>query len=76
MITITQKEAKKMRELGYGYAVKKTWSGHKKYFLVEEKDVYEFNPKTKKDELVRLGALSVLSNYQKNISIKNNERRC
>ena len=67
MIIITQTEANKMRELGYGYAVKKTWSGHKKYYLVEEKDTYRFNKKTKHDEIIRIGALSALMNYRESI---------
>lgn len=69
MIHITKKEAFKMRELGYGYAVKKTYSGHKKYFLVEEPDRYRFNPETEEDEIVKVGALSILKDLRESIKL-------
>ena len=70
MIKITKTEAFKMRELGYSEFVKHTYSKHKKYYLVEEKDdIYRYDPKKGKRVLSRLSALNMLEKYRKSIRV-------
>ena len=57
-----------MRNEGYEDFVKKTYSKHPTYYLVEERnDVYRKNPKTGKRELFRLSALNKLEKYRRDI---------
>lgn len=70
LIKITKKEAEFMRKNGYDEFVKHTYSKHKKYYLVEEKnDVYKYDPKKGKRVLSRLSALNMLEKYRKSIKV-------
>lgn len=71
MINITKHEAEVMRKLGYSEFVKHTFSKHKKYYLVEERDnIYKWNKGTKRKELVRLSAMNALEQYRKSCIVK------
>lgn len=63
MIRISKEEAFAMRKIVGEQYVKKSYSKHPTYYLVEEHDEYRFNPKTKKKEVVRYGALSLYKQY-------------
>lgn len=66
MVKISKKEALIMREKGYGEFVKKTFSKHPSYFLVEEKEnIYRYERGTNKRRLVRLSALNMLEKIRK-----------
>lgn len=70
MIIITKREAEVMRNEGYEEFVKHTYTKHKTYYLVEEKnDIYRYDPKKGKRVLVRLSALNMLDKYRKSIGI-------
>lgn len=70
MIKITKKEAEFMRKNGYDEFVKHTYSKHKSYYLVEEKnDVYKYDPKKGRRVLSRLGALNMLNKYRESIKV-------
>ena len=70
MIIITKREAEIMRKEGYSEFVKHTYTKHKTYYLVEEKnDVYRYDPKRGKRVLVRLSALNMLKEYRKSVGI-------
>lgn len=70
MIKISKKEAEFMRKNGYEEFVKHTYSKHKKYYLVEEKDnVYKYDPKKGRRVLYRLSALNMLEKYRKSIMV-------
>lgn len=56
-----------MRENGYGEFVKKTYSGSPTYYLVEEPDTYRYNRKTRKNDIVKYGALSVYKQYRESL---------
>lgn len=72
MIIITKREAEVMRNEGYEEFVKHTYTKHKTYYLVEEKnDVYRYDPKKGKRVLVRLSALNMLDKYRKSVGITN-----
>ena len=61
MVKITQNEAFEMRKMGYEEFVKHTYTKHKTYYLVEERDnVYKYDKSTKQKELIRLSALNAL----------------
>lgn len=70
LIKISRNDASYMRKAGYEYFVKKSYSGHSTYYLVEEKDTYEYNPKTHKRELVKRGALYVYRRYRNSIIVR------
>ena len=70
MIQITKREAEIMRKRGYDKFVKHSYSRHKKYYLVEEQDdIYKYNKKTRRVELVRLSALNMLKEYRRSVGI-------
>lgn len=72
MIKISKREAEIMRNEGYDEFVKHTFTKHKTYYLVEEKnDVYKYDPKKGKRVLVRLSALNMLKKYRKSVGITN-----
>ena len=56
-----------MRELVGEEYVKKSHSKHPTYYLVEEHDEYEFNRKTGRKELVRVGALTRYKQYRESL---------
>lgn len=65
MISISKKEAEYMRSEGYGQYVQSTHTRCKHYYLVEQKDdYYSWNPVTRQKEIVKLSAMSKLSNYR------------
>ena len=66
MIKITKSEAFELRKMGYEEFVQHTYSKHKSYYLVEEReDIYRYDKATKKKELVRLSALNALDKLRK-----------
>ena len=66
MITITKKEAEFLRENNYSDYVKKSFSKHPTYFLVEEtNDKYKKDYKTGKYKLVKLSPVHMLEKYRK-----------
>lgn len=68
MIKISKTEALKMRELGYGEFVKKSYSKNPTFYLVEERDnIYKWNKDLKQKELVRLSAMNALKEYQDSV---------
>lgn len=67
LIKISKSDAIYMRNNGYGEFVKKTYSKHPTYFLVEEQDTYEYNRKTRRRDIVKYGALSVYRQYRKSL---------
>ena len=59
-----------MKRNGYENFVKHTFTKHKTYYLVEERDdIYRYDPKAGKRVLVRLSALHMLEKYRKTIGI-------
>ena len=67
MIKITKNDAFAMRELGFGYAVKRTYSKHPTYYLVEEPDTEVWDKKKKEYVVVKNGALSSYYFYKNSI---------
>lgn len=66
LIKISKNEAFRMRSLGYDEFVKKTYSKHPSYFLVEEKEnIYRREKGTNKRRLVRLSAMNMLEKIRR-----------
>lgn len=66
LVKISKSEAFILRQKGYDEFVKKTYSKHPSYFLVEEKEnIYKYERGTHKKQLVRLSALNMLEKIRK-----------
>lgn len=66
MVKISKSEAMELRKLGYDEFIKKTYSKHPSYFLVEEKEnIYKYERGTRRRHLVRLSALNMLEKIRK-----------
>lgn len=70
MIIITKAEAKWMREHDFGYCVKKSYSKHPTYYLVEEQDDVQYDRELKRNIVTREGALTVLHKYRESCRYK------
>lgn len=70
LIKISKSDAEYMRKYVGEKYVKKSYSKHPTYYLVEERDETVYNRKTKKYEIVKYGALSLYKKYRNSLIVK------